>query len=112
MGGISLVVTCFFQGGGKFAGPPSIKNSSQFGGQVKKSRKVQSEGHVYRARGSEMDDRTSWVGPDKRVPPKGKVGGACLSRPRKPTPDQDETPLFKTKRPYFVVKGLRPNVFF
>ena len=52
------------------------------------------EGHVYRARGSEMDDRTLWVGPDKRVPPKGKVGGACLSRPRKPTPDQDETPLF------------------
>jgi|GEM_PF-5419688 len=29
-----------------------------------------SEGHARRDRGSTMDNRTSWVGPDKRVPPK------------------------------------------
>jgi len=63
MGGISLVVTCFFQGGGKFAAPPSIKNSSQFGGRVKKSGRgkfiVPDElGWIIQRRGSDPTSRS------------------------------------------------------
>jgi hypothetical protein len=39
------------------------------------------EGHVYRARGREMDHPTWRSGRNKRVPPKAKLGGACLSCP-------------------------------
>jgi len=41
----------------------------------------QSEGHACHARGITMDGPTEPAGPDKRVPPKGGVGGASLSCP-------------------------------
>jgi hypothetical protein len=46
-------------------------------------RRAESEGHACRARGSGMDCPMLRHGRDERVPPKGGIGGARLSCPRK-----------------------------
>ena len=56
---------------------------------------ARSEGRACHARRTRIDYQTLFGGPDKQVPPKGAIGGACLSCPQSamghPTSTSDAT---------------------